>query len=156
MFGNVWKPLNIGTARIQNLELEGSLTPFAWLTLSANALLTDAKDLSGGDAGSAPDLMYTPGLTCSAELKTAWKGLDFWTRYSFTGEQWTTPDNLADPLPAYDLLDAGISCAMHVQNWVLIPQFSVRNILDIRYEVYAYVPQPGISLYGGVTLRLGE
>ncbi len=156
MFGNVWKPLNIGKARIQNLELEGSLTPFAWLTLSANALLTDAKDLSGGDAGSAPDLMYTPGLTCSAELKTAWKGLDFWTRYSFTGEQWTTPDNLADPLPAYDLLDAGISWGLHVQNWVLIPQFSVRNILDRRYEVYAYVPQPGISLYGGVTLRLGE
>lgn len=154
MFGIVWKPLNIGRARIRNLELEASAQPWPWLMLSTTALLTDAKDLSSLPAQDAPTLMYTPDLSYAAELKLAWRSLNLWTRYNYTGKQWSTPDNLADPLQAYDLLEAGLSWTMAGPGWTLMPQLSIRNILNKRYEIYAYVPQPGISFYGGLSLSL--
>lgn len=154
--GNVWKPLNIGRARRQNLELEATFTPADWLALNASALYTRALDLSQGAPSSAPELMYTPKLSYACGLDLSWKNLGFWTKYSFTGEQWTTPDNLAQPLSAYALLDAGLNFALTLLDFQLSPQLSIQNILNKRYEVYSYVPQPGISFYTGLSLSKTE
>ncbi|MBW6513491.1 MAG: TonB-dependent receptor [Candidatus Syntrophosphaera sp.] len=156
MFGNVWKPLNIGRARIRNLEVEAGLTPWEWLSFSSSALYTQALDLSSLPADSAPRLMYTPELNYSLRLELNWANFNFWSRYAFTGEQFTTPDNLADPLPSYSLLDLGFSFPLSVMDWKITPHFSMRNLLNASYEVYAYVPQPGISFYGGLSLQFSD
>ena len=156
MFGNVWKPLNIGRARIRNLELEAGWEPLAWLKLAAAALLTDALDLSSHPAESAPRLMYTPELSYTLKLDLSWPKLNLWSAYRFTGEQFTTPDNLSAPLPGYALLDLGAAVNFQLRGWTLSPHFSVRNALNRSYSVYAYVPQPGISFLGGVTLRVSD
>lgn len=156
MFGNVWKPVNIGKARIQNIELELGFRPLDWLDLSGSALFTKGLDLSAEPISAAPELMYTPDVNYAADMQFSWRKVKFWGRYSYTGRQFTTPDNLADPLPAYALLDARVDWSVEFLNWKLIPQFSVRNLLGKRYEVYAYVPQPGIAFYGGLSLQLNN
>lgn len=156
MNGTVWKPLNIGRASRQNLELEAGFKAAEWLALNASALYTKALDLSQLPVESAPELMYTPRLSYACGLDLSWKKLNFWTKYSFTGEQWTTPDNLADPLSAYALLDAGISSSFSVLDFQISPHLSIQNILNKRYEVYSYVPQPGISGYAGLSLSKTE
>ena len=156
MNGNVWKPFNIGRASIRNLELESSLQVAKWLALSASALRTKALDLSTLPASRAPKLMYTPELSYALNLDLNWKNLGFWSKYSFTGKQWLTPDNLATPLNSYDLLDMGVTWSFDWQNFRLSPHFSVRNVMNKQYEVYAYVPQPGIAFYGGLSLKLGH
>lgn len=156
MFGNVWKPLNIGRARIRNLELETGWEPLAWLKLAATALFTAARDLSSQPEESAPSLMYTPELSYTLNLDLSWPKFNFWSTYSFTGQQFTTPDNLSAPLPGYALLDLGAAVNFQLQGWTLSPHFSIRNALNRSYSVYAYVPQPGISFLGGVTLRVSD
>lgn len=156
LWGNVWKPLNIGRARIRNLELEARLEPLDWLSLSAGGLYTQALDLSAAPPDAAPQLMYTPKTSYTLAADISWKSLRCWSRYSFTGEQYATPDNLAAPLDSYGLLDFGATLDLNLQGWILSPQINIHNVLNSRYEVYAYVPQPGIALYGGVTLSRKE
>ena len=156
MFGNVWKPLNIGRARIRNLELEAGWEPLEWLNLSGATLITNALDLSTESPDSAPRLMYTPELSYTLKLDLNWPRFNFWSSYRFTGEQFTTPDNLSSPLPGYALLDLGTAVNIELRGWTLSPHFSVRNVLNRSYSVYAYVPQPGISFLGGITLRVSD
>lgn len=156
MFGNVWKPLNIGRAWIRNLEIEAGWEPLDWVELSASALFTRALDLSSSSVESAPRLMYTPELNYSFKLALSWPIVEIWSLYSFKGEQFTTPDNLVYPLPAYNLLDLGASTNIQICGWTLTPHFTIRNALNKNYSVYAYVPQPGISFYGGATLRIKD
>ncbi|MFO8145673.1 MAG: TonB-dependent receptor, partial [Candidatus Syntrophosphaera sp.] len=156
MFGNVWKPVNIGEARIQNLELEAGFQPLEWLRCTGSALFTKALDVSSLPADEAPRLMYTPELNYALRLELGWPKFSFWARHGYTGEQYSTPDNLVDPLPAYSLLDLGLSLPLKFQGWSVSPHLSVRNLLNENYSVYAYVPQPGISFTGGVTLRSPE
>jgi vitamin B12 transporter len=156
MFGNVWKPVNIGRARIRNLELEAGWQPREWISLSGSAVFTEALDLSTLDESEAPTLMYTPGIGLSAKLDLNWKGFSFWSNLGYTGTQYTTPDNLTDPLPSYYLLDLGMSYKLGLGSWNLTPNFNIRNILNESYEVYAYVPQPGISFYGGFKLQVSD
>ncbi len=156
MFGNVWKPFNVGKAQVKNLELETGLKPWDWLDLSASMLLTKTLDLSSNPPETAPHLMYTPDFSYGFKLGLNWPFLRFWSQYSHTGEQFTTPDNLAGALPSHSLLDCGISTVFHIWNWELSPHFSIHNLLNKQYSVYAYVPQPGISFQGGISLRIKD
>ncbi len=156
MFGSVWKPVNIGKARIRNLEVEAGVQALDWLRFSASLLLTRAQDLSLPTESGFAELMYTPRQSYALQMDVSRGILRFWSKYRYTGRQFSTPDNLADALPAYALLDAGLSAAINVQDWKLTPQISVHNLLNRRYEVYAYVPQPGISFYGGLSLQLAD
>lgn len=66
------------------------------------------------------------------------------------------PGQPRHPLNSYDLLDMGVTWSFDWQNFRLSPHFSVRNVMNKQYEVYAYVPQPGIAFYGGLSLKLGR
>ncbi|MBP9037969.1 MAG: TonB-dependent receptor [Candidatus Syntrophosphaera sp.] len=156
MWGNVWKPLNIGKARIQNIEIEAEWKPWEWLNLSTAALFTQAKDISTQNEDIAPFLMYTPDKNYSIKMELNWAKLKFWSDYRYTGKQYTTPDNLNKPLPGYSLLDLGLTYNLFVQGWKLSPFFTVRNVLNKQYEVYAYVPQPGVAFYGGISLQVSN
>lgn len=156
MWGNVWKPLNIGKAQIQNIEIEAGWKPWQWLNLSTAAIFTRAKDISSVGEEDAPYLMYTPDKNYSIKMELNGKKLKLWSDYRYTGKQYTTPDNLTEPLPSYSLLDLGLNYNLLVQGWKLSPFFTVRNVLNKQYEVYAYVPQPGIAFYGGVSLQVSN
>jgi hypothetical protein len=91
------------------------------------------------------------GVTGRIKLHNA----SIWAKYSHTGN-YTTPDNLSSPVDGYELLDLGLEGSFQWQGWQLHPHLRVHNALNHRYEVYPYVPQPGISVYGGVELRLAE
>jgi outer membrane cobalamin receptor len=154
LFGNAWKPMNIGKARIRNLEQEASFEAWDWLILQGNLLLTEALDISTLPEAEAPRLMYTPRYQASGSARYSRNGLALWISFALTGTQETTPDNLTGTLDPYSLVDMGISYRFTSAAWELTPYLNVLNLLDRSYEVYAYTPQPGISFYGGITLKL--
>lgn len=155
MNGNAWKPMNIGSARIANLELSGEFSPIHWLKLSSSALFTRARDTGSHSFENAPNLMYTPESVFSATVELNFRNVDLRARYSHSGEQWTTPDNLIDPLPAYDIAEAGLTYRFKYHGWRLSPHLNVHNLLNKDYSIYPYVPQPGIAIYGGISVRSG-
>ena len=156
MWGNVWKPLNIGKARIKNVEIEAGWQPWEWLNLSTSALFTSAKDISNQNEEAAPYLVYIPGRNYSLKMELNWKKLKFWSDYHYSGKQYTTPDNLTEPFPGYSLLNLGLNYSMFIQGWNVSPFVTIRNALNKQYEIYAYVPQPGIAFYGGVSLQVSN
>jgi vitamin B12 transporter len=153
MNGIAWKPFNIGKARIRNLEAEASWQAFPWLSLSASTLFTQALDLSVSTAERAPHLMYTPDRTHTVKIDAGTAKLRGWASFSHTGRQWTTPDNLLEPLQPFSILDAGIETRFQWLDWDISPRITVRNLMDSAYEVYPWVPQPGRTFYLGIGAR---
>ncbi len=154
MNGIAWKPVNVGKAEIRNLELEGHLAPIKQLQVNASVLFTQARDTSNLSFGKAPSLMYRPDLlyTLSAAYQKGFANI--WGKVSHAGKQWTTPDNLIDPIAAYTLFDCGASLKLNWHKWHFTPSLTIKNLLDTAYMVHAYVPEPGRSFYAG--LKLGR
>lgn len=153
MNDTAWKPLNVGKAEIRNLELEAWLNPLRFIELKGSALFTEAKDISNANFEAAPYLIYRPKLRCGISSSFTLGALKLWGKYSYTGEQYITADNLIDPHEAYEILDAGVSYTYRGGAWELIPYFSVNNLLDLDYQVHQYVPEPGRSYFGGIKIR---
>jgi vitamin B12 transporter len=153
MYGPVWKPMNIGRAEIRNLELEGNYQPLEQLEFTASAVFTKAKDTTYYSFAEAPKLMYRPETLYSLAIDYQPGIFHFWTKYSYTGKQWITPDNLIDPISAYALVDCGISLHWQKGNWKFTPAFTVKNLTDENYMVHAYVPEPGRTFYATLQLN---
>lgn len=149
MFGNAWKPLNIGKAQLRNLELEGSWDASSWLNIKADALFTDARDISRSSFKKAPQLMYTPKKSYGIKASVSHWNQNIWAKYSHRGEQYLTPDNLNKPLEGYDLVDMGWETSIKIWQAKLILHLKLQNVFNTRYEVYPYIPQPGRALYFG-------
>ena len=154
MYGPVWKPMNIGKTIVQNLELEGNCQPLKQLELTASAVFTKAKDTTYYSFADAPKLMYRPEVLYSFAVDFQPGIFHFWTKYSYTGKQWTTPDNLIDPISAYALVDCGISFLWQKSNWQITPALTIKNLGNENYMVHAYVPEPGRTFYA--TLQLSR
>jgi outer membrane cobalamin receptor len=150
LFGTNWKPFNVGKADIQNLEIELDLQPQSWVKIASTAVLTSAKDVSS--AAASPNLMYTPQLKWAVRGDFTARNAGLWLRYSYTGKQWVTPDNLIAPLPEFALTDAGISYSFERSKLKLVQYFDVYNVLNRRYQIYQYVPQPGVNWTLGIRL----
>jgi len=153
MYGPVWKPMNIGKATVRNLELEGNCQPLKQLELTASAVFTKAKDTTYYSFEDAPKLMYRPEVLYSFALDWQPGIFHFWTKYSFTGKQWITPDNLIDPISAYALMDCGLSLHWQKDNWKFTPALTIKNLTDENYMVHAYVPEPGRTFYATLQLN---
>ncbi|OQC06072.1 MAG: vitamin B12/cobalamin outer membrane transporter [Candidatus Cloacimonetes bacterium ADurb.Bin089] len=153
MYGPVWKPMNIGKAVVQNLELEGNCRPLKQLELTASAVFTKAKDTTCYSFAEAPKLMYRPKALYALAVDYQPGIFHFWTKYSYTGKQWITPDNLIDPISAYALVDCGISFLWQKGNWQITPALTVKNIFNENYMVHSYVPEPGRTFYATLQLN---
>ncbi len=152
MFGNAWKPFNIGKVQLRNLELEGSWDAREWLNLKADALFTDARDISNLPFKEAPKLMYTPKLKYGLKASVSHWNQNIWAKYIYRGEQFITPDNIAAPIEGYDLLDLGWETSFKVWKKTLNLHLKLQNVLNKRYEVYPYIPQPGRAVYFGAQI----
>ncbi len=145
--GMSWKPFNVGTAVIDNYELDTSWKK-GIILVGATVTGTSAKDLSLEADGShsvtyGKRLVYTPDLRINLSIKAGNENRGVSLKYSYTGEQYSTVDNLIEPLPAFDSLDSEAYYGVRLGRFGLMAGFKLMNILDKRYEIYAYTPQPG-------------
>lgn len=159
LFGITWKPFNIGKAQLRNWELEMELKPYKYLSLAGSITLTDARDLSQNADGSHSStynkrLTYTPENRLQVTCKLADESRGMHLRINHSGRQYSTPDNLIDPLPAFSSLDAGAFWKLSRGPWSLVLDLKANNLLDKRYEIYAWVPQPGFNWSANSLLSL--
>jgi len=157
LYGTVWKPLNIGTAELTNLELELRLKPVSWCTYSGSCTKTWAYDRSVYPDGHATatygkTLIYTPDIVGNQELTFTWQSTELSIKQRHTGRQYTTPDNLIKPLTPWTLYGAGINCKLRLWRLSLLVYAQADNLFDRQYEVYDYVPQPGFNWSGGLKI----
>ncbi len=155
MNGPAWKPFNISKARLQNIEAELFTAITSWLDFNANILFTEAKNLSE-DAGGIPldkYLIYTPKTKIYGKADFKHKDLVYWIRFNHTGKQFSTRDNMIDPLKAYNNVDTGVLCSVKWNGWSMTPYLNLYNVFSTRYEILSYVPQPGINWISGISLE---
>ncbi len=157
MNGVSWKPFNVGTADIRNYEAETELKFGKYLGFVGSVTLTDAVDKSINPDGSpsptyAKKLVYTPDAKANAKLSIGGSKLGANLSYSYTGRQYSTVDNLIEPLSAFDLFDAAAYCVLPLPYLDIRLDLKANNLLDKRYYVYAYTPQPGFNWQAGISI----
>lgn len=158
--GLSWKPFNVGKADLVNWEAESRINLLSFLSLGGSLTNTDAVDLSENPDGSpSPSynrkLVYIPRLKAALKLQfgNVKQGITF--SYNHTGKQYSTPDNLIDALPAFSVLDAAAFKAFDLPYCTLQLDLKANNLLDKRFSIYAYTPQPGFNWSAGITLCTG-
>ncbi|UAJ09102.1 TonB-dependent receptor [Glacieibacterium megasporae] len=138
---------NAGTARVQGVEGEFSLTPVEGLTLFANASYNDDKYLSLNPASAAatsraryipnvPHLQAAAGFTGAIPIKRG--KIELGADYSFMDSKYLAANDAPITLmPSYSLVNAYIGIAP--ANTRLNLRLSLANLLDQRYLVYGNV-----------------
>ncbi|MDZ4121590.1 MAG: TonB-dependent receptor, partial [Candidatus Cloacimonadaceae bacterium] len=155
--GVSWKPFNVGKADIQNYEIESLIQLGKLLTLNGSITFTEATDISKNQDGTPSPtyqkkLVYTPDLKAVVGLAMADDKRGISIRYSHTGKQYSTADNLIAPLPAFDNLDAALFYRISLAIIDMQIDLKVNNIMNKRYNIYAYIPQPGINWTARISL----
>jgi len=158
--GLSWRPFNVGEADTKNWEAESRINLHRYLSLGTSLTYTEAIDLSKNPDGSPgpsynKQLVYTPRLKAALKLQFGdiKQGITF--SYSYTGEQYSTPDNLIEPLPAFDTIDANLIYSMELPFCSLQLNLKAKNLLNRHYEIYAYTPQPGFNWQSSLNLSTG-
>ncbi len=152
-----WKPFNVGSADLQNLEIEAQAQLCKWLNATSGISFTDACDVSQNPDGSPSStydkrLVYTPNVKATFRLAIGDVKRGFTVQYSYTGEQYSTADNLIEPLRAFDTLDTSLFYRVGTAYFDVQLDLKANNILDKRYDIYAYIPQPGINWLAGISI----
>lgn len=158
LFGSRWQPFNVGSARIRNLELNGNWNLLKPLSLVGGVTFTEAKDFSLKADGSpsatyGKRLTYTPDLKINLSLKLADTTRSASLNWMHYGEQFSTIDNAIDPLPAYEVWNLDLMHKFQLGKLEAQIDCGLRNLLDKRYEIYAYTPQPGFNWQLGIGMR---
>lgn len=148
LYGTAWKPMNIGKAELKNWEFSLTAKPLTWLNLNSSLTFTKATDKDKNAY-----LTYTPQSKWNTDLMLIYQGFNLKFIRECTGRQWTTPDNLIDPLAPVSLYHSALAYnyAFHKFNTNL--SLRLNNLFDKQYEVYAYVPQPGFNWICGISIR---
>ncbi len=145
-----WKPGNISSAEITNLKLSLDFNYRDLLNISSSWLITTALNKSRNPDGSPGDLynkklIYTPEESLNLTLNLRQNPFFWRISYTYTGFQWSTPDQLIPALSDYRLTNTEFGIFFKKLNidWQL--SLLLNNIFDTRYEIYAYTPQPGFN-----------
>lgn len=157
--GYTWKPYNVGKAELRNLELGLSLYPLSFVCLEGGIVFSKAKDRSGSANNPAnptygKNLLYTPDIKAGATLKLQSPHAGAQLSYRYTGEQYTTPDNLIGPIPDFATWHLGLWLKSPLKILPLSLDLKLENLSDERYEIYAHTPQPGFNWSLGLSLSL--
>ncbi|HNX00229.1 MAG TPA: TonB-dependent receptor [Candidatus Cloacimonadota bacterium] len=149
-WGGVWKPVNIAQAQMKTLICEGSANPLSILTITGSYTHTTAIDRSLLPDGSqsafyGQNLVYLPRDLFRLGVLIDLNREYFHLFYHYTGKQWTKTDNLLPPLKAYGIFDAETGVQFQQGKWQENISLMTNNILNHRYEIYPYIPQPGFN-----------
>ncbi len=150
LFGSSWKPFNVGRAQIRNYEAEAFWQMHELLSFKAGITFSDARDYSKESNGNpsvtyGKYLTYTPRYKALASLKLADEIRAASLNWIYSAEQYTTVDNLIDPLPEFWTLDLELMHKFRIKELSLVLSSNLKNLFNKRYEVYAYTPQPGFN-----------
>ena len=156
---NYWKPGNIATAEISNLEVESEFFPISFLSFGSSYLRTFAYDKTINEDGTHGDfydkfLIYTPEYQFRFFLALDYKNLLSKISNSITGKQYTTRDQLHESLilPEYHTTDFESSYSFEIKSFNVHLKLDLNNIFDKQYEIYAYTPNPGFSWQTGLSV----
>jgi len=159
MQGGVWKPVNIGTSQITNYEVEANWEILADLNFFSKAVISETKNKTRLEDGSqssfyGKELVFIPDYRVNLGFDFTHKSFNLRVEYAMTGEQWTTRDNLIDPLPEYDLLNASIGKVIKYGDFEHKFNLNLNNILDNYYET---INEKGFDLdfYNGFPVTNG-
>ncbi len=155
--GLSWKPFNVGKAEIRNYEAESSLRIGKHLGLNCSVTHTLAWDKSLNPDGSPcpsydKKLVYTPELRATARLSLNNEKRGLSIAYHYTGKQYSTPDNLIEPLTAFDNLDLAGFWRLGLPVFSLQLDLKANNLLNKRYSIYTDTPQPGFNWWTGISI----
>ncbi len=144
--GGIWKPVNIGSSELSNYEFEATWQVLPDLKLSSKAVISDTKNKTRLEDGTQSSfygkhLVFIPDYIVNLGLDYTLNTYNFKIDYAMTGEQWTTQDNLIDPLSNYDLLNASISKVINIGKFQHNLNLNFNNILNNYYETVKYRPQ---------------
>ncbi|MBS7668701.1 TonB-dependent receptor [Croceicoccus sp. 1NDH52] len=145
--------VNVDEARIRGVEATVDVPLSATFTFRATGTLTDSKQLTGANAGSA--LNDTPKQQASASLN--WRPTERFSAYAravFRGEEAVTEAQISgENIVADSFTTADIGASYRLSPTL---QFhgGVQNVFDKRltYDEYAYLIDP-VRIWAGVTAR---
>lgn len=153
--GYTWKPYNVGKAEINNLEFGLSLYPLNNFSLEGGIVFTDAKDRSeNSSAIFGKYLIYTPDTKANIALKLKKESWGLNLSFRYTGDQYSTPDNLIGTIDGFNTLHLNTWTKFRALNIPLTIDLKLDNILNNKYEIYAHTPQPGFNWSAGIKLEL--
>lgn len=156
---NYWKPGNIATVEISNLEVESEFFPISFLSFGTSYLRTFAYDKTINEDGIQGDfydkfLIYTPEYQFRFFLCLEYKNLFSKISHSITGKQYTTRDQLHESLilSEYHTTDFESSLSYEIKSFKVYLKLDLKNIFDKQYEIYAYTPNPGLNWQTGLSV----
>ncbi|HPR17212.1 MAG TPA: TonB-dependent receptor plug domain-containing protein, partial [Candidatus Cloacimonadota bacterium] len=142
-----WKPRNVEKAQVLTWEFETQIQPVKSIILNGMYSWVKAKNKTRSSDLYNNDIIYTPRNKLFLQAKFIWNELVTTVSYSRTGKQNYTFDQQSSQqlLPAYGLLNAGISYGFSWHRLQYTVGMDANNILDKKYEIYRYIPQPGFN-----------
>ncbi|MDP8220867.1 MAG: TonB-dependent receptor plug domain-containing protein [Candidatus Stygibacter frigidus] len=159
-FNYAWKPINLGAANLRNLEYRCNLKPIKNIKLSGiytRTITADKTRLADGEPSAFynKELIYTPDY--QGNIAMNWSPGDFILNLNieFTGNQWTTRDQLSDEklLAEYELYNCSLGWKMQYETLEFTWLLQVNNLLDKHYYIYEYMPQPGRNLNLSIKIK---
>ncbi len=146
MYGKVWKPLNIGSSKIENISMEADIEAFRNLHIFGSYVITNTENLTLTENGLhssmyGKELAYTPEMQIKVGASYEYMKYKAKIEYNKTGKQWITLDNLKDPLPEYELTNIALSKQFKLLDTEHTIGLNFNNIFNKYYEIYAYNPQ---------------
>jgi len=146
MLGGIWKPVNIGSSEITNYEFEANWEIIPKLNLFSNVVISQTKNKTLTEAGAhssyyGKELVYIPEYVLTMGAEYSYESYKIKVEYNNTGEQWTTIDNLREPLSGYELLNASLGKQFKFGNFDHNINLNLNNLLNNYYEIVRYNPQ---------------
>jgi vitamin B12 transporter len=145
---NYWKPGNIGSAELTNYQIQASYNLWKDITSSISWQRTFGYNKSLTEEGFQSDhynknLTYTPTSQTELSLQVPWQNFSWQISYSRTGRQWSTDDNLRQPIAAFSLINSNLNYHFSYKKMTVNTSFALNNLLDQDYETSDLVPKPG-------------
>jgi vitamin B12 transporter len=144
-FAGVWRPLNVSSALIQGIELEGRLSAIrinSFLQAGGDGSYTylDALDESGLPNLQGNQLIYRPHEKSSfGATLIFWKDFQFSFRSRFVGYRYTTPSDTSY-IPGFITYQLGLKVSLATGFDVTTTVYNLTNVN--YYDVNDY-PMPG-------------
>ena len=149
---NIWQPYNIGKVRSAGFDLvAGFAHEGEWkYAFDAKYSYQSAVDLTPDSYSYGIQIPYIARHTVVLNGSVQWKGWSF-------DPLWQMRAGRTDgygAIPSWNTLDLTLSKSFNIRNaGVLGLYFSVRNVLDNRYEVVSGYPMQGRSIIGGIEFK---
>ncbi len=139
-----WSPDNV--AKTQNYGIEASLDITKHINAHQFSLQSNYAYTVSEDLETKKQLIYVPYHKANINLAYSYKRMSFFFQHLFTGEVFTTTDNLSGPfssVDAYEVSNSGVNYQLLKTNSQQIDvSLKVNNLFNTAYENVAFRPMP--------------